>query len=74
MGNSLVGDHLQGVRGEVALVHEHVVVGGAAGALDAGVAAQVEVVLEGVGDRVVHHRSCMLRKRFQIYSQAQATA
>ena len=43
-----------GVRG---LVHQHVVVRGARGALDARVAVQEEAKLHRMHDRLVHHRA-----------------
>lgn len=53
-GSALVGEGLQLVGGQGVGVVQHVVVRGAAGALDARVAVQVEVVLHRVHDRAVH--------------------
>ena len=51
----VVGEGLQIIRVEVAVVPEDVVVAGPGGALDALVRDQVEVTLGGMVDALVHH-------------------
>ena len=51
----IVGEGLQLVSGQVAVVPQHLVVTGPGGALDALVRDQVEVPLGGMVDALVHH-------------------
>ena len=51
----VVGEDLQLVSGELAVVPQHLVVTGSAGALDPLVTQQVEVSLGGMVDALVHH-------------------
>ena len=53
----VVGEGLQIIRVEVAVVPEDVVVAGPGGALDPLVGHQVEVALGGVVDALVDHRA-----------------
>eukprot|EP00976_Prorocentrum_cordatum_P065308 1177855-Prorocentrum_minimum.AAC.4 len=52
-----VGEQLQRVGGEAVLVEEYAVVRGLVGALEAGVAVEVEVKVGAVTDAAVHHRA-----------------
>ena len=54
----VVGEGLQIIRVEVAVVPEDVVVAGPGGALDPLVGHQVEVALGGVVDALVYHGAC----------------
>ena len=51
----VVGEHLQLISSEGAVVPQDLVVAGSAGALDTLVTEQVEVSLRGVVDALVHH-------------------
>ena len=51
----IVGEGLQLVSGEVAVVPQHLVVTGPGGALDPLVRDQVEITLGGMVDPLVHH-------------------
>ena len=53
----IVGQHLELVCGEGAVVPQHLVVTWSAGALNTLVAQQVEISLGGVVDPLIHHCS-----------------
>ena len=55
---SPVGQELQLLSTKLVLVQEHMVVAGAVGALNTGMAVQVEVELSGVADGPVHQSTC----------------
>ena len=63
--SSLIGEGLQLIWAQAVLVQQDVVVHRPAGALDGGVRVQIEVILRGVHNSLVHHRACIHHKQLQ---------